>query len=116
MANFIKENIICRCGIPRRILSDNGTPFINTSVRELLALYDVDHVKSTLYYPKSNGQAKATNKTLFKVLSKMVHEDSKMWSDALSVTLWAYRTSKCRPIKATPFSLVYGQKLYFLRK
>ena len=87
MANFMKENIICRFGIPRRILLDNGTFFIKTSVRESLALYDVDHVKSTPYYPKGNGQAKATNKTLLKVLSKMVHEDTKMWSDALPVAL-----------------------------
>lgn len=108
VANFIKENIICRFGIPRRILSDNGTPFINANVRELLALYDVDHVKSTPYYPKGNGQAEATNKTLLKVLSRMVHEEPKMWYDALPVALWAYRTSKREPTKATPFSLVYG--------
>ena len=31
VANFIKENIIYCFGIPRRILSDNDTPFINTS-------------------------------------------------------------------------------------
>ena len=87
VANFIKENIICRFGIPKRILSNNVTPFINTSVRELLTLYDVDHVKSIPYYPKGNGQAEATNKTLLKVLSRMVHEDTKMWSDALPVAL-----------------------------
>ena len=87
MANFIKENIIYRFGIPKRILSNNGTTFINASVRELLAFYDVDHVKSIPYYPKGNGQAKATNKTLLKVLSRMVHEDSKIWSDALPVAL-----------------------------
>ena len=70
----------------------------------------MDHVKSTPYYPKGNGQAEATNKTLLKVLSRMVHKDTKMWSDALLVALWAYRTSKRRPTKATPFSLVYGTK------
>ena len=108
VANFIKENIICRFGIPKRILSDNGTPFINSNVRELLALYDVDHVKSSPYYPKGNGQAEATNKTLLKILSRMVHEEPKLWCEALPVALWAYRTSKRAPTKATPFSLVYG--------
>ena len=93
-----------------RILSDNVTLFINTNVKEFLALYDVDHVKSTLYYPKDNGQAEASNKTLLKVLSRMVHEYHKMWSDALLVVLWAYRIFKCRLTKATPFSLVYGRE------
>ncbi|OMO98613.1 reverse transcriptase [Corchorus capsularis] len=108
VASFIKENVVCRFGIPRRIISDNGTPFVNKDVRKLLALYDIDHVKSTRYYPQGNGQAEATNKTLLRVLSKMVHKDPKLWPDALPVALWAYRTSKRSPTNATPFSLVYG--------
>ncbi|EOX94601.1 Polyprotein, putative [Theobroma cacao] len=87
VANFIKENIICRFGIPKRILSDNDTPFVNSSVRKILALYAVDHVKSTPFYIKENGQAKVTNKTLLKMLSKMVHDDPKMWHDVILVAL-----------------------------
>ncbi|XP_017978214.1 PREDICTED: uncharacterized protein LOC108662395 [Theobroma cacao] len=116
VANFIKKNIICRFGIPRRILSDNSAPFINANVSELLTFYDVDHVKSTPYYLKGNGQAKATNKTLLKVLSRMVHEEQKMWHDALLVALWAYKTSKSGPTKATLFSLVYGTEVVLLVK
>ncbi|OMO94091.1 reverse transcriptase [Corchorus capsularis] len=111
VASFIKENVVCRFGIPRRIISDNGTPFVNKDVRKLLALYDIDHVKSTRYYPQGNGQAEATNKTLLRVLSKMVHKDPKLWPDALPVALWAYRTSKRSPTNATPFSLVYGTEV-----
>ena len=29
VANFIKENIIVRFGVPHRIISDNDTPFVN---------------------------------------------------------------------------------------
>ncbi|WRX31892.1 Integrase [Theobroma cacao] len=114
VANFIKENIICKFGIPRRILLDNGTPFINANVKELLALYDVDHAKSTLYHSKGNGQAEATNKTLLKVLNRMAHEKPKMWHDALLVVLWAYRTFKYGLTKATLFSLVYGTEAVLL--
>ena len=108
VASFMKEHIICRFGIPKRILSDNGTPFVNSHVRQLLASYSIDHVRSTPYYPKGNGQAEATNKTLLKVLSRMVHDNHKEWHDKLPLALWAYRTSKRSPTQATPFSLVYG--------
>ena len=108
VANFMKEHIICRFGIPKRVLSDNGTPFVNSHVRQLLASYGIDHAKSTPYYPKGNGQAEATNKTLLKVLSRMVHDNHKEWHDKLPLALWAYRTSKRSPTQATPFSLVYG--------
>ena len=36
VANFIKENIIVRFGVPHRIISDNGTPLVNSDVRRML--------------------------------------------------------------------------------
>ena len=53
--NFIKENIIVRFGVPHRIISDNGTPFINSDVRKMLEFYQVKHYRSSPYYPLGNG-------------------------------------------------------------
>ncbi|XP_075659012.1 uncharacterized protein LOC142628861 [Castanea sativa] len=71
VANFIKENIIVRFGVPNRIISDNGTLFVNNEVRKMLEFYQVKHHRSSPYYPQGNGQAEATNKTLIKIISKM---------------------------------------------
>ena len=43
MANFIKEHILCRFGIPYKIVSDNGTPFINKDVRAITEYYKIKH-------------------------------------------------------------------------
>ena len=43
MANFIKENIIARFRIHHRIISNNGTPFVNREVRRMLEHYQVKH-------------------------------------------------------------------------
>ena len=51
VANFIKENIIVRFGVPHRIISDNGTPFVNSDVRKMLDFYQVKHHRSSPYYP-----------------------------------------------------------------
>ena len=51
VANFIKENIIVRFGVPHRIISDNGTPFVNSDVRRMLEFYQVKHHRSSPYYP-----------------------------------------------------------------
>ncbi|KAG5548798.1 hypothetical protein RHGRI_014224 [Rhododendron griersonianum] len=110
VATFIKENIICRFGIPKVILSDNRTPFINHHVESLLNEYVVDHRTSSAYYPQGNGQAKATNKTLIRILSKLLDERGGTWADHLPIALWAYRTSKRKSTRASPFSLVYGAK------
>ncbi|XP_050285014.1 uncharacterized protein LOC126724576 [Quercus robur] len=68
VANFIKENIIVRFGVPHRIISDNGTPFVNSDVRKMMKFYQVKYHRSSLYYPQGNGQVEATNKVLIKII------------------------------------------------
>ncbi|GKU93206.1 hypothetical protein SLEP1_g6815 [Rubroshorea leprosula] len=88
VSNFIKEYIICRFGIPYKIVSDNGTSFIYQHVRRLLDTCKIKHRKSTPYYPQGNGQVEAvTNKSLLRILSKMVHEYEGGWSIHLQDTL-----------------------------
>ena len=43
VANFIKENIIVRFGVPHRIINDNDTPFVNSDVKRMLESYQVKH-------------------------------------------------------------------------
>ncbi|KAL5559112.1 hypothetical protein UlMin_035323 [Ulmus minor] len=51
VAMFIMEHIICRFDIPRRVLTNNGMPFIGKDVKKLLEDYRVHHGTSTRYYP-----------------------------------------------------------------
>ena len=55
------------------------------------------HKKSTLYYPKANGLAESTNKTLQNILQKIVNENRTDWDTS-------FKTS----VQATPFRLAYG--------
>ncbi|CAL2277969.1 unnamed protein product [Prunus armeniaca] len=71
-------------------------------------VYGVKHCRSTPYYPQGNGQAEATNKTLLRILSKMVYEYEGGWSVHLPDALWAYRTSSRSATGFSPYSLVYG--------
>uniref|UniRef100_A0A2N9G031 Integrase catalytic domain-containing protein n=1 Tax=Fagus sylvatica TaxID=28930 RepID=A0A2N9G031_FAGSY len=108
VANFIREHIITRFGIPYKLVTDNGTPFINKDVREMLEHYRVKHRRSTPYYPQGNGQAEATNRMLLRILSKMVFDYGNDWKAHLADVLWAYRSSPKTATGFTPFSLVYG--------
>ncbi|XP_016177970.1 uncharacterized protein LOC107620303 [Arachis ipaensis] len=108
VVRFIKENIICRFGLPSVLVSDNGTHFVNQRVWGVLEQYQIKHHKSSPYYPQGNGQAEATDKSLLKILTKMVTDAHKDWSEYLPLALWAYRTTRQGTTGVTPFSLVYG--------
>ena len=110
IANFVKGYIITRFGIPRRLISDNRTPFINKVMKGLTEAYCIKHGRSTSYYPQGNGQAEATNRVMLKILKKMKHEYEGKWSDHLVDVLWACRSSVKTAMGFSPFSLVYGTK------
>ncbi|XP_026429055.1 protein NYNRIN-like [Papaver somniferum] len=109
IAAFIKEHIICRFGAPMIIRSDNATSFVNKDVKELLDKYGIKFHTSIVYYPQGNGQAEATNKTLLRILSRLVYDHHRSWQEQLSLAPWAYRISERSSTGASPYSLVYGE-------
>src|SRR6266498_36214 len=54
VANFLYEDIICRHGCSRRIISDRGTHFNNQIIERLLERFKIRHNLSTPYHPKTN--------------------------------------------------------------
>jgi len=107
MANFIREHIITRFGIPRRLISDNEISFINKEMKNLTKAYYIKHGRSTPYYPQGNGQVEAINRVMLKILKKMKHEYRGKWSDHLADALWVCRSSVKTTTRFSPFSLIY---------
>ena len=109
-ADFLYEHIITRFGCPLELVSDQGTHFINELVKALTKTFHIKHRRATTYYPRCNGQAESTNKTLKRILTKMVQTRKGSWDTHLLSALWAYRTAFKVSMKQTPFRLVYGQE------
>ncbi|KAA0042425.1 putative RNA-directed DNA polymerase (Reverse transcriptase), Ribonuclease H [Cucumis melo var. makuwa] len=55
VVKFIRKNIICRYGLPERIITDNGKNLNNKLMEELCSQFKVKHYNSTPYCPKMNG-------------------------------------------------------------
>ena len=108
MTNFIRERVITRFGIPRRLISDNETSFINKDIKNLTEAYYIKHGRSTPYYTQGNDQAEAINRVILKILKKIKYEYGGKWSDHLTNVLWACRSFVKTSTGFSPFSLVYG--------
>ena len=75
VAKFIYESIITRFGYPLTLISDQGTHFINKTIKTLIDQFQIDHRRSTAYYPQSNEAIESFNKTLTKGLNKLCNAD-----------------------------------------
>ena len=91
-----------------KLVSNQGTHFINKIIHELSIYYVVLHKKGTPYYPQANGLAESTNKTLQMILKKIVNGNRTDWDHKLISALWAYRTSYKMVIKSTPLRMTFG--------
>ncbi|CAM8917024.1 unnamed protein product [Rhodiola kirilowii] len=105
--DFLRTNLFCSYGVPKAIISDQGTHFCNRMMASTLKHYHVHHRTSTAYHPQSNGQAEISNREIKSILEKMVKPARKDWSQRLDEALWAYRTAYKTPIGTSPFRLVY---------
>ena len=66
--DFVRSNIFCRFGVPRVIISDQGSHFCNRSLSSLLQKYGVVHRVGTTYHPQTNRQAEVFNREIKQVL------------------------------------------------
>uniref|UniRef100_A0A2N9I556 RNA-directed DNA polymerase n=1 Tax=Fagus sylvatica TaxID=28930 RepID=A0A2N9I556_FAGSY len=106
--SFVWKAVICRFGIPRVLISDNGKQFDNGPFREMCSQLNIKNHYSSPRHPQANGQVEVTNRTLLKQIKTRLEGAKSMWVEELPSVLWAYRTTVRTPTKETPFKLTFG--------
>ena len=84
-----------------------GIDVIGRIALKIMELYNIEHHKSSPYWPQANRAVEVANKNVKNILAKM-EVTYKDWAKKLSFSLRGYRTSICVSTGATPYSLVYG--------
>ena len=106
--SFVWRNIICRYGIPRVLVSDNGKQFDNSAFRDFCSELGIKNHYSSPAHPQANGQFEVTNRSLLKIVKTRLEGAKGIWLDELPSVLWAYHTTTRTPTGETPFRLAYG--------
>ena len=104
---FVWRKIICRYGIPRVLVSNNGKQFDNSAFRDFCSELGIKNHYSSPAHPQANGQVEVTNRALLKIIKTQLEGAKGIWLDELPSVLWAYRIIARTSIGETPFRLVY---------
>ena len=106
--NFFWRPIICRFGIPRALVSDNGKQFNNPKFKDFCAELGIKNYYSSPAHPQANEQAEVTIRTLKAALKTKLENLKGKWVEYLLEVLWAYRTTHRSITQETPFALAFG--------
>ncbi|XP_073221521.1 uncharacterized protein [Cicer arietinum] len=86
---FLKKNIFARFGIPRALISYEGTHFLNRKMEYLLRKYNVRHRVATSYHPQTSRKVEVSNMQLKQILEKTVTTSRKdCFQDPLGMSVY----------------------------
>jgi hypothetical protein len=110
--NFL-EDIIAIFGCPNKIVTDNASPFQSEPLVKFCEQFGISLIHSTPYYPQGNKLAESSNKSLIKLIKKLLEDNQKAWDSKLKFALWVDRVTTKKSLGLSPFQLVYGIEAIF---
>lgn len=106
-------SIIYRHGCPKRILSGQGTEFVNELNISICALLGLEKSVIVAYHPQTNRLVGKTSHNIKRALTKMVNNQQSNWDVFLDATLFSLRSQIHTTTKHSPFLLMYGREAVF---
>ena len=97
--------IFARVGIPKEILTDQGSNFQS---QELYRLLHIGALRTSPYHPQTDGLVERFNKTLKDMLKKTEGKD---WDRLIPFLLFAYREVPQESTGFSPLELLYGREV-----
>jgi hypothetical protein len=100
---FYWRKIICRFGLPKYIVSDNGTQFASEKVVQFCKEKGI-----SVEHTQANGQAESANKVILRAIKSRITSKCEGWAAHLLPILWSYHTTPQSSTGEAPFTVVYG--------
>lgn len=105
---FIKH-IIMKEGIPSEVITDQGTNFQSSTMKELCRQLGVRQLRTTAYHPQTDGAVERFNKTLGDMLTAHIAKDPPPWDVQLDYCIACYNQTTHASTNETPFYLMKGR-------
>lgn len=110
---FLTENIFTRFGYPHKLVIDNEAAFRAKDLVDMCDSMGIELVHSTSCYPQGNGLTKSSNKSVIRIIEKLLEDNKRNWDSKLKFALWADMVTTKKSIGNPQFKLLYGFEVVF---
>lgn len=104
------NEIFLRYGMPRRMISDNGTQFVSAVMQQVTYVLNIKHAFTPVYHPETNP-VERKNRDLKTQLAILVGDNHRAWAEKLPSIRFAMNTATCSSTDHTPAYLTFGREL-----
>ncbi|KAK3026891.1 hypothetical protein RJ639_041360 [Escallonia herrerae] len=84
---FFWKNVICRFGVPKILITDNGKQFDNSNFRSFCEGLSICLHFTSVAHPQSNGQTENMNRSILQGLKRKLDDAKGAWVDELPKAL-----------------------------
>ena len=109
-ANLLFNEIFCKWGAPRILLSDRGQCFLSKVVAETCKLLKIHKSFASPYRPQTSGSVEKLNGVIVQGLSMFVDDQQTNWDTFLPAVLMGIRVSKHESTKFSPYAMNFGRE------
>lgn len=99
-------------GIPRIILTDQGTNFTAELFKRTCQFLKIKQLWSSPYHPQTQGALERSHSTLEEYLKSFVNSNQDNWATYVFSAMLAYNTNVHTTTNFTPYELLFGHKPY----
>jgi hypothetical protein len=89
---FVKH-VILRVGIPRRLLTDQGSNFLSELFRNTCKLLRIQKLQTIPFHPESNGSLERSHRVLKEYLRHYVEKDQSNWDEWVPYAVHVFNNS-----------------------
>jgi hypothetical protein len=107
LGDFIFEEILCRWGALREIVTDNGSAFLK-ALAYLSKRYKINHIRISGYNSRANGLVERPHFDVRQSLYKAADGQQNRWSRVGFTVFWAERITVRRRMGCSPYFAVTG--------
>ena len=98
-------------GVPEEISSDGGPQFTAHSFETFLSTWGIEHRRSSVDYPQSNGRAELGVKSAKRIISENTSKDGSLNNDKAAHAIMQYRNTPLPHINLSPAQLLLHRQL-----
>ena len=112
IAYILYNEIICRYGAPKIIVTDRAANFMSQLILELCKIFQITKVQTSSYHPQSNSVCERLNSSIEQTLRIFCDKDQTNWPKLLNSVMAAYRMAPAPQSTAfSPFYLLFGKDM-----